>query len=568
MNFNCNFRNTAKRLLGISVILFVGIISFPAVAVTYSQSYSSGWNLAGNSLTTAINVKATFASQTTVQSIWKWDAAGANWAFYSPALDTAGTLASYRATKGYGDLTSINPGEGYWVNASAPVSLGTQSGTGFPLLSSNLATGWNLVATGDDISPATFTTTIGNVTTQWAWDNANSNWYFYAPALSANNTLASYISSKNYEDFGILTVGKGLGFWVNYAGSTSYTIGGTVSGLVGSLVLQDNYGDNLTVTANGTFTFATKVASGNPYSVTVLNQPAGQTCTASISAGTVSGANITSVSLACAIKSYTVGGSVSGLIGSVVLQDNNGDNLTVGVNGTFTFVNQLANDSPYSVTVLTNPSNQSCSVVSGTGIIALANVSNVAVTCTTINGYTIGGTIYTPIGHVVLQDNNGDNLTLNAAGAFHFTFSTMVGNGSAFNVTVLTQPDGATCVVTGGSGIAISNVLSVHVNCTLNPNVFITEAGLTWMTVSSTLYTFGSAVNECGRSINGLTWRLPTQSELNTLFSSTIFNSPIVKYGWTLGNVWSSTLGSYATVDLTTNMVNVANGTAYVTCVH
>ena len=42
-------------------------------------------------------------------------------------------------------------------------------------------------------------------------------------------------------------------------------MGGTVSGLSGTVVLQDNGGDDLTVTANGSFTFATTVASGAAY---------------------------------------------------------------------------------------------------------------------------------------------------------------------------------------------------------------------------------------------------------------------------------------------------------------
>ena len=47
------------------------------------------------------------------------------------------------------------------------------------------------------------------------------------------------------------------------SGPITYTIGGVVSGLTGSgLVLQDNGGNNLSVTANGNFTFTTAVASG------------------------------------------------------------------------------------------------------------------------------------------------------------------------------------------------------------------------------------------------------------------------------------------------------------------
>src|ERR1700682_3671712 len=57
-------------------------------------------------------------------------------------------------------------------------------------------------------------------------------------------------------------------------GTGPYSIGGTVTGLTGSgLVLQDNGGDNLTVTAAGPFTFKTAVAKGAAFAVTVATQP-------------------------------------------------------------------------------------------------------------------------------------------------------------------------------------------------------------------------------------------------------------------------------------------------------
>src|SRR5215468_6977547 len=52
------------------------------------------------------------------------------------------------------------------------------------------------------------------------------------------------------------------------AGAGSFSVGGTVSGLTGAVVLQDNGGDDLTIPADGQFTFATKVASGSSYAVT------------------------------------------------------------------------------------------------------------------------------------------------------------------------------------------------------------------------------------------------------------------------------------------------------------
>jgi hypothetical protein len=65
-----------------------------------------------------------------------------------------------------------------------------------------------------------------------------------------------------------------------------------------------------------------------------------------------------------------------------VLQDNGGDNLSVSANGTFTFAASVVNGAAYNVTVQTNPSGQSCTVSNGSGTVASANITNVAVSCT------------------------------------------------------------------------------------------------------------------------------------------------------------------------------------------
>jgi Putative esterase len=82
---------------------------------------------------------------------------------------------------------------------------------------------------------------------------------------------------------------------------------------------------------------------------------------------------------------YSVGGSTSGLSGTVVLRDNGGDDLTLTANGPFAFATRLAGGAAYNVTVKTNPSGQTCSVANGSGTIGSADVTNVAVTCGTGN---------------------------------------------------------------------------------------------------------------------------------------------------------------------------------------
>lgn len=90
---------------------------------------------------------------------------------------------------------------------------------------------------------------------------------------------------------------------VTCAAVPTYTVGGTILGLTGTgLVLQDNGGDNLSPTGNGNFTFATPVASGATYKVTVLTEPSNpvQTCTVANGGGTVGNANVTTVQISCA----------------------------------------------------------------------------------------------------------------------------------------------------------------------------------------------------------------------------------------------------------------------------
>lgn len=203
-----------------------------ATSVSYTPQFPAGWNLAGNSSNVALDVKASFASQPAVQSVWKWNPAGSNWSFYAPSLDNAGTLAAYATAKGYAVLTAIGPGQGYWVNAQSVVTLAAQSGSGFSLAASDLTTGWNLAGTADDVAPGPFSSALGNVISLWAWDNTpgQSGWYFYAPALAGDGTLASYIQGKGYKAFGTNTLGNGRGFWVNYAGTGGVST--TVSGVV------------------------------------------------------------------------------------------------------------------------------------------------------------------------------------------------------------------------------------------------------------------------------------------------------------------------------------------------
>jgi hypothetical protein len=165
-----------------------------------------------------------------------------------------------------------------------------------------------------------------------------------------------------------------------------YSIGGNVSGLGAgkTVTLQNNGADDLPVNANGAFTFPTRLDAGVAYAVSVRTQPSGQRCSVTGGTGTAT-ADVGNVQVRCenlAAATYTVGGSVSGLSGgTLVLQNNGGDDLAVPGNGGFTFGTALAGGAAYAVTVRTPPAGHACTVRNGAGTVAAANVGSVQVDC-------------------------------------------------------------------------------------------------------------------------------------------------------------------------------------------
>jgi hypothetical protein len=97
----------------------------------------------------------------------------------------------------------------------------------------------------------------------------------------------------------------------------TYRVGGTVTSLSGTgLVLQDNGGDDLAISANGGFQFPTALPSGSAYSVSVKTQPTDppQACVLGDASGTVSNANIGNITVDCSLTavSTAVGTPVGG----------------------------------------------------------------------------------------------------------------------------------------------------------------------------------------------------------------------------------------------------------------
>lgn len=102
----------------------------------------------------------------------------------------------------------------------------------------------------------------------------------------------------------LLAAGDAGATGVRPLGQGGFTVGGTVTGLVGTdMVLALNGGSPLLVGSNGPFTFAPVLAGGAAYSVTIVQQPIepNQVCTVQNGDGTIAGANVTDVVVDCAV---------------------------------------------------------------------------------------------------------------------------------------------------------------------------------------------------------------------------------------------------------------------------
>ncbi len=210
-------------------------------------------------------------------------------------------------------------------------------------------------------------------------------------------------------------------------GNNDYTIGGTVTGLTGiggpqSVVLQDNGGDTLTVSANGPFTFPTTVTSNGTtiaaYNVTVLTQPIGEICTVSGGSGTANG-NVTTVQVTCSGSSTSNYAYVVDA-GGTVLQ------YTIGANGALTTLvtSVAAGTTPYAI-----------SVVQGLYAYVVNNGSG------NVSEYTIGSGVITPNANAsaIASGSGPFSVTADPSGHYLYVVNSGTNPGTVSQYTINTN---------------------------------------------------------------------------------------------------------------------------------
>ncbi len=322
------------------------------------------------------------------------------------------------------------------------------------------------------------------------------------------------------------------------------TIGGTLSGLVAnsSVILQDNGGDSLTLTANGPFTFKTPVTGADVYAVTVATQPLSpnQICTVTGGSG-VATANVTTVAVNC-VLSYSIGGTVTGLVGTGLILQNSSDSeqLTISPangNQSFTFKNLVPTGTAYTVTIFAEPTGptQACVVSPNTGSgTATANVTSVAIVCPAVT-YSVGGNIVGLAGEppnngvitdnsFVIENNLGNSLIITENGPF--TFATPEALNDQYQVSIFHGPstESQGCTLWNYKGVVTQTVNNIVVDCAHDDWTWIDGVDLEASTLTQAEY-----------------GQFPTTAPTTTPNPYT--NSPGPRYGasgWTdkSGNMW------------------------------
>jgi hypothetical protein len=167
-------------------------------------------------------------------------------------------------------------------------------------------------------------------------------------------------------------------------------------------------------------------------------------------------------------ENVKIGGTLSGLGTdlTVVLQNNNSDDLTLTSNGEFSFDETVSSPDDYDVTVLTQPVGQTCTVANGSGSVDLndAKIDNVKVTCKTTSS--LGGTISGLATSTTVTLRNGDVTVTEGNG--DFAFAGILKAGTTYHVTVEAQPPqpGRTCTVSSASGTIVADTIAkVTVTC-------------------------------------------------------------------------------------------------------
>ena len=188
---------------------FLSIAACVAVTSLSAQSLNvvAGWNLLGSNVNNVDISK--FGSN--IKIVWEFK----NGKWYAGSNDS--NLNSLIKKYGFGALSKINAGEGFWVYSGKSSSLNL-NGDKANVVSLALVKGWNLVSLVSDKSVSVDNFDKPNIASVWKWDAKTSKWSVWSNNDKLKTILNKDIENGKFETFN--TINPGEGFWVqNTTGS-------------------------------------------------------------------------------------------------------------------------------------------------------------------------------------------------------------------------------------------------------------------------------------------------------------------------------------------------------------
>lgn len=149
----------------------------------------------------------------------------------------------------------------------------------------------------------------------------------------------------------------------------SGTVSYTATPSTGFVLVNKSNGDKVTLeTGQTSFVFSKLLATDEQFNVQAETNPTGAVCTLTENSGNASYYTVYRVTVNCVINPYVLGGTVKGLRASGLVLTNGGDtaavlpSTTAGADVSFKFPTKVANKALYGVTVLSQPTGQTCAV--------------------------------------------------------------------------------------------------------------------------------------------------------------------------------------------------------------
>ncbi len=170
----------------------------------------------------------------------------------------------------------------------------------------------------------------------------------------------------------------------------SFSVGGTIVHLNGSLVIQNNGSDETTVVSSGEFKFQKAQKANDAYFVSIKTQPEKQSCFITNGSGTISDHNISNILIDCATYVEVI---LSGLHGTVTMTmtHDSTDDLVISNNGSYTFETPLMTDTAYTISIDAQPKFGNCLVTNGSGTIIDTHPPSIPINCSTTMIHINGG---------------------------------------------------------------------------------------------------------------------------------------------------------------------------------